>query len=147
MNPFSTIRDTVLAMASAVAGAAIAVVFTVVIYEGIPIGPLRHIPVLGPALETLTDGRVDRARKAARAGYVQEARLIAAEARNRELQRQLEAGRKASAGFAELLADARAQALADQADDEKKEQDYEAKLAASGRSCALDSDDIEWLRQ
>lgn len=29
-------------------------------YEGVPIGPLRYIPYVGPALASLVDGRVDR---------------------------------------------------------------------------------------
>lgn len=32
-----------------------------IFYEGLPLGPLRYIPLLGPALEQLVDGRVDRA--------------------------------------------------------------------------------------
>ncbi|WP_192246025.1 hypothetical protein [Mesorhizobium silamurunense] len=29
-------------------------------YEGVPLGPVRYIPLLGPALSGLVDGRVDR---------------------------------------------------------------------------------------
>ncbi|RWQ32827.1 MAG: hypothetical protein EOS20_04980 [Mesorhizobium sp.] len=32
----------------------------ILIYEGVPIGPLRYIPYAGPALANLVDGRVDR---------------------------------------------------------------------------------------
>jgi len=32
-------------------------------YEGLPLGPLRSIPYVGPALSGFTDGRVDRVRK------------------------------------------------------------------------------------
>ena len=32
-----------------------------VFYEGVPLGPLRYVPWLGPQLEQLVDGRVDRA--------------------------------------------------------------------------------------
>lgn len=32
----------------------------VLAYEGVPIGPLRYIPYVGPALASLVDGRVDR---------------------------------------------------------------------------------------
>lgn len=35
----------------------------VIFYEGLPIGPLRQVPYLGPVLQGFTDGRVDRARK------------------------------------------------------------------------------------
>ena len=31
-----------------------------IFYEGLPLGPLRYIPVVGPALAQLVDGRVDR---------------------------------------------------------------------------------------
>lgn len=31
-----------------------------VFYEGLPLGPVRYIPWVGPALEQLVDGRVDR---------------------------------------------------------------------------------------
>jgi len=41
----------------------IAAVAVLIFYEGLPLGPLRLIPTVGPALETFTDGRVDRARK------------------------------------------------------------------------------------
>lgn len=32
----------------------------VLFYEGVPIGPLRYIPYVGPGLASLVDGRVDR---------------------------------------------------------------------------------------
>jgi hypothetical protein len=32
----------------------------VLFYEGVPIGPLRYIPWIGPALASVVDGRVDR---------------------------------------------------------------------------------------
>lgn len=31
-----------------------------VFYEGVPLGPVRYIPYVGPALEQFVDGRVDR---------------------------------------------------------------------------------------
>ena len=42
------------------AGAALGIGLAIVVYEGVPLGPLRHIPTLGPALEFVLDGRVDR---------------------------------------------------------------------------------------
>ncbi len=54
------IRDAVAALL----GGAVALAVMLVVYEGIPLGPLRRIPVVGPALESITDGRVDRERKA-----------------------------------------------------------------------------------
>lgn len=76
-----------------------------VFYEGVPIGPLRSIPLLGPVLEEITGGRVDRERRAARDGFVRETGAIAAEAKAAEVARQLEAGRRAAARYAKLLAE------------------------------------------
>ncbi|MBZ9822358.1 hypothetical protein [Mesorhizobium sp. CA4] len=53
----------------------------VLFYEGIPIGPLRHIPFAGPALSYLVDGRVDRqyaaGQAAERADWQEKERLAA----------------------------------------------------------------------
>ena len=51
--------------ASRVGLAALAIMVLVVFYEGAPLGPVRWVPHLGPALEDLLDGRVDRERRAA----------------------------------------------------------------------------------
>ncbi|GAA2888259.1 hypothetical protein GGQ99_004816 [Aminobacter niigataensis] len=123
----------------------LAVAAIVVFYEGLPLGPLRAVPVLGPGLEMLTDGRVDRERKAALAGFVQEAKLVAAEAELAETRRQHAAGRKATAGFAELLAAAQAREAELDVTNQLKEAEYEAQLAASGRACRLDADDLRFL--
>jgi len=130
---FSAIRDMTSAAIGLVVGIVVAIAACVLVYEGLPFG--------------LVDGRVDTERQAAREGYVREARAIAAEAKAAELQRQLEAGRKALAGYADLLTAAqKAETLAsDQL--EKRISDYEAQLAAAGRSCLLDSHDLDWLRQ
>ncbi len=130
---FSAIRDLTSAAVGLVVGAAVAIAVCVAVYEGLPFG--------------LVDGRVDEVRRAAREGYVQEARAVAAEVKAAELQRQLDAGRKALAGYAELLAAAqRAEMLASD-ELEKRISDYEALLAAAGRSCLLDKHDLDWLRQ
>lgn len=52
-----------------------------VFYEGLPLGPLRYIPYVGPQLEQLVDGRVDREyrRGAAAERIVWEDRLRVAE--------------------------------------------------------------------
>jgi hypothetical protein len=125
----------------------IAFVSLIIFYEGVPIGPLRWIPLVGPVLEVVTDGRVDRERKAAREGYVQEARLIAAQAQLAETQRQLAAGRKALDGYAALLAEAQTREAALSEQDAIEDADYEAKLKAGGRSCPLSADDLDWLRR
>ena len=53
-------------------GAALGIVVAVIFYEGVPLGELRGIPVLGPALEFVVDGRVDRERRAAAAAKAAE---------------------------------------------------------------------------
>lgn len=55
----------------------------VIFYEGLPLGPLRYIPFLGPALEQLVDGRVDRAFREGALGE----RLVWQERQRRELLR------------------------------------------------------------
>lgn len=69
------------ALAAGLAGATAAAALTVLFYEGVPLGHLRAVPILGPALETVLDGRVDRER---RAGAASE-RLKWEEARRRLL--------------------------------------------------------------
>lgn len=52
------------ALASPPFVAAAAIAATVLFYEGVPLGPFRLLPVLGPGLESMVDGRVDRVRRA-----------------------------------------------------------------------------------
>lgn len=47
------------------AGAALGIGLSVVVYEGVPLGPLRHVPLAGPVLEFVLDGRVDRVARSA----------------------------------------------------------------------------------
>lgn len=125
------------------AGAALAVVVCLVVYEGIPLGPLRLIP----GIDQFAEGRVAAERRKAREGFVQEAQLIAAEAKLAETQRQLAAGRKALDAYAAMLSEAQAREAALAEQDAKDEAEYEALLKAAGRSCALGSDDVIWLRK
>lgn len=46
-------------------------------YEGLPIGPLRYIPYVGPAFAYVFDGRVDHVRSGARDEVESEARARA----------------------------------------------------------------------
>lgn len=62
-----------------------------IFYEGLPLGPLRWIPTVGPYLETWTDGRVDAERKR---GAAQE--RIAWEEARRKLLLKLEQERRAA---------------------------------------------------
>lgn len=62
---------------------ALAVAAVIFFYEGLPLGPVRWVPVLGPAIEDLVDGRVDRQRRAAaaaeRQAWQEAQRLVEAE--------------------------------------------------------------------
>jgi hypothetical protein len=49
----------------------------IVLYEGLPIGPLRYIPYAGPYFAMVFDGRVDRVRASARSDVENEARAQA----------------------------------------------------------------------
>lgn len=84
--------------------------------------------------------------QAATKDLVAKAELDAANSKNTELTRQLTAGRKATAGFADLLADAQAKERAADMDADKRNARYEAELAAAGRAWLLTRDDIERLR-
>ncbi len=52
-------------LANPLGAAALVFVIMLGFYEGAPLGPLRWVPYLGPTLEQLVDGRVDRERRAA----------------------------------------------------------------------------------
>jgi len=82
----------------------------------------------------------------ARRGYVQEDRALAAEAKLTEVQRQVTAGEIVIASYQEILKNARAKDAADDAQFAQDRKDFEAKLAAAGRSCSLDAGDLDWLR-
>ncbi|MER8959288.1 hypothetical protein [Mesorhizobium sp. M0701] len=49
----------------------------IIVYEGLPIGPLRYIPFAGQYLAMVTDGRVDRVRAQERVNVENEARARA----------------------------------------------------------------------
>lgn len=114
-------------------------------YEGLPIGPFGRIPVIGPVLQEMTDGRVDRERKAAREGYVLEARAIAAEAQNKELKRQLLEGQEALKRYNDLLI---AKMEADKVEDDANERaraEYQAAIAACSND--ITDDDYRFLQR
>lgn len=77
----------------------LAVAVLLIFYEGVPLGPVRLVPVIGPAIEDIVDGRVDRQRRAAATA---------------ERQAWQEAQRLAQAEHARMLA--KAQAAADAAE-------------------------------
>lgn len=52
----------------------------IIFYEGVPIGPLRHVPVVGPLVAGIVDGRVDRAVQRATRGLVDASRIARLEA-------------------------------------------------------------------
>lgn len=120
-------------------------------YEGAPTGPLSRLPFVGPIVERVSGGRVDRVRLAAieeaRRGFVLEADKRAAEAELAEVRRQLGAASAARERFATALAETRLAAAARLETLETEIADYEHRLAAAGRLCRLDRGDIDWLRR
>lgn len=77
-------------------------------------------------------------------GYVTQAQLDAANAKNMEMARQLRAGRLAAEQYAKLLAEAQEKERVDDAETEKKIAEYEQKLA--DHSCRLNQSDLDFLR-
>lgn len=75
------------------------------------------------------------------------AKIAALEATLAERNRQLQAGLRAAEGFADLLREAQLREAQQAAIDATEDADYEAKLKAAGRSCAITPDDLRWLRQ
>lgn len=138
----TAIQNNIAAAVGFLVGAVVAGVLAFIVYEGIPIGPLARVPLIGPVLEDWTGGRVDAARRAALQGYVLESRAVAAEARIAEMQRQLDAGRKAADGFAELLAIAQADLAERAAADELETSEYEKRLGDRGK---LDRADVDFI--
>jgi uncharacterized protein YlxW (UPF0749 family) len=85
-------------------------------------------------------------RHGALAGYVKQVELDTAKAKLAETERQLAAGRAAAEEYAQRLAEAEAKERADDAETERRTADYEKQLAAKGRSCRLNGDDLKFLR-
>lgn len=125
----------------------IAIGSILIFYEGLPVPQfIRNFPVIGPIVQDLTDGRVDRAAREARRGYVLEVEKIAAEHRAAELERQLKAGRRALDAYAEIVKELRLENEIVTADIERRISEYESQLAAANRDCPLDQSDIDFLR-
>lgn len=78
-------------------------------------------------------------------GYVLQSKVDAAEAKLAEVQRQVDAGQIVIASYQEILKNARAKDAEDDAQLAKDRKEFEAKLAAAGRSCAIDAGDLDWL--
>ena len=81
------------------------------------------------------------------AGYVLKSRLDAAETTNREITRQLEAGRKSLSMYTELLAEAQERQRVDDEHDKQRNAIYAAQLAAKGRSCRITQSDRDFVRE
>lgn len=130
---------------------ALTIVGGLVLYEGLPVGPVARLPLVGPVVERIAAGRVDRVRlaaiEAARVGFVREAEKRAAEAELAETRRQLAASTAAREAFATDLAALRLAAEAAVATLETEIADYEKRLEDAGRACLLDRRDLEWLRR
>lgn len=117
----------------------------VLFYEGLPLGPIRYVPFIGPVLEQFVDGRVDRERRAALEGYVRKVELDAANAEHAKTLRLLEASRRATEGFQELLAAEQERNRVQEEQDRIEDGAYEKRLAGEGRSCPLSDDDIRHI--
>lgn len=139
MNPLRYIRDAM----SAIIGAALAVMVTVVMYEGVPIGPLRYIPGIH---YVIPEGRVASERRKALEGYVLRSQLDAERAKTAEIRRQLDGAQAAAARYAMLMQEAIAREQALIESDAVKDAEYEQKLREAGRRCEFDQSDIDWLR-
>ena len=78
-----------------IGGAAIMLLLCLLFYEGLPIGNLARIPFVGPVVEFVTDGRVDRERKAGEERGRAEERAAWEEAQ-RMLQKKMDDERRAA---------------------------------------------------
>lgn len=119
-------------IAAGLAGAALATAVLVVVYEGVPLGPLRAIPFAGPVLEGIFDGRVDRQRRAGaleERGHWQEAQRMLREA--------LDAERRAAQDAIDMAV---TRYLDERAAREAANTELEAALAASEAANAQESD-------
>ncbi|MRN66528.1 hypothetical protein [Brucella sp. 10RB9213] len=115
-------------------GVVAGIVIGSVYYSGVPV--LKDLPIVG----FLFDGQ-------AKKGLVPEFQAAALRAEIDELRRQGRANALVIEAYQVQLRNARA---AEAAQIEKSEQeiaDYEKKLAAAGRACLLDRDDLQFLRQ
>ncbi|QNQ62250.1 hypothetical protein IB024_00350 [Brucella sp. 6810] len=115
-------------------GVVAGIVIGSVYYNGVPV--LKDLPIVG----FLFDGQ-------AKKGLVPEFQAAALRAERDELRRQGRANALVIEAYQVQLRNARA---AEAAQIEKSEQeiaDYEKKLAAAGRACLLDRDDLQFLRQ
>lgn len=81
----------------------------------------------------------------ARAGFVLQSKLDAANAELAERKRQANASAQAYTELQKRLAAQQQKDAADDAATEEAIKEYEKKLADAGRSCRLDDTDIEWL--
>lgn len=148
MLGLSMISSKIEAALAFLAGAIVSVGLSVLIYEGIPLGPLeftKRIPLLGPAIETITDGRVDRERKKALEGYVHRVELEAARAEMSRLRHAINAARAANDSLKMKSEEYQRKLLAQAQADAIEDADYEAKLSAAGRRCDLDRSDVDYI--
>lgn len=83
----------------------------------------------------------------ARAGFVLQSKLDAANAELAERERQANAAGQAYTELQKRLAAQQQKDAADDAAQELEIAEYERRLAEAGRQCHLDEGDIEWLRQ
>ena len=85
--------------------------------------------------------------RTARAGFVLQSKLDAANAELAERQRQANAAAQSYTELQKRLAAQQQKNAADDAAMDAARADYERRLDEAGRRCTLNDEDIEWLRQ
>nr|WP_278434420.1 hypothetical protein [Brucella anthropi] len=116
------------------AGCAVGIVLSAIYFNGVPV--LKNLPYVGAVFE-------GQAKK----GLVPEFQAVALRAELDELQRQGKANALVIEAYQVQLQNARAAEVAQIEKSEQEIADYEKKLAAAGRTCLLDRDDLQFLRQ
>ena len=135
VGPFMAFATSRFGLPIVVAGA------VVLFYEGVPLGPVRYIPYVGPALSGIVDGRVDREYAA---GQLNERLVWQEKQRRAEIKRAAEvkaqqavldaASRKLAASRRD--ADARIQADLEDRIRQQKDEDNDPKAAGDpGGAC------------
>lgn len=116
------------------AGCAVGIVLTAIYFNGVPV--LKDLPYVG----ALFEGQ-------AKKGLVPEFQATALRSELDELRRQGKANALVIEAYQVQLRNARAAEVAQIEKSEQEIADYEKKLAAAGRTCLLDRDDLQFLRQ
>lgn len=118
---------------SALGLALIAIVATVVWYEGV------SLPFVGQVINGQIANRLE--------GYVKLSEKVAADAKTAEIKRQADASKAATEQFRQRVIEAEAAEAAAQADLDKEIAAYETRLVDAKRACLLDDSDLGLILQ